>query len=138
MWKTHQGAFHAVNLEAAAERFWGRAKMKPWEFPGAVRRRFLTSLIGRRKHQSKMENGIQQLFINYSLKIFPNHAYFYVRCQSLKHVSFPMQIYDMYDTKQSIKPHSISMGQTGSKPVFPFGISLNSIYITHLFALFAV
>ena len=28
-------------------------------------------------------------------------------------------------------------GQTGSK-VFPFGISLNSIYITHLLALFAV
>ena len=92
MWKTHQGAFHAVNLEAAAERFWGRAKIKPWEFAGAVRRRFLTSLIGRRKHQSKMENEIQQLFINYPLKIFPNNAYFYVRCQSLKHVSFPMQV----------------------------------------------
>ena len=44
----------------------------------------------------------------------------------------------MYDTKQSIKPHSISMDQTGSKPVFLFGISLNSIYITHLLTLFAV
>ena len=79
-------------------KYWGccRKILRPgkiirWEFAAAVRRRFLTSLFARRKHQSKMKNGIQQLFINYSLKMFPNHAYFYARCQSLKHLPFPMQ-----------------------------------------------
>ena len=84
MWKNPSRSLSLSKSWGCLRKILRPGKIKPWELAGAVRRRFLTSLIGRRKHQSKMENGIQQLFINYSLKNISKSCLFLCKMPVIK------------------------------------------------------